>query len=267
MTKMWYFLKRDLVITLSYRLAFALGVASIVIGAARFAFMAGFLQEGNQFPAIQQYGGDLMAYLISGTLFMSLVGVSLNSFQGAIRSEQQSGTLEFLLLSDTPLILTLLYSAAWNYVWNLVSIAVVFTVLALGFGISLEARVAPMLVVLVLSTACLAGVGMISAGVIMVTKKGDPITWIVATLSGLLSGVLFPVEVLPRWLQMASVALPTTHALSALRKTLIAGSGFAEVRQELTVLAVMSCVTVPLGLLSFRIGFRKATRDGTLTEY
>ncbi len=267
MTKMWHFLKRDLVTVLSYRLAFSLGIASIVIGAVRFAYMAGFLQEGNQFPAIQQYGGDLMAYLVSGTLYMSLVGVSLNSFQSAIRNEQYSGTLEFLLLSDTPLILTLLYSAVWNYAWNLASIGVVFAVLALGFDIPLEARVAPMLVVLVLSTVCIAGIGMVSAGIIMVTKKGDPITWIVATLSGFLSGVLFPVEMLPRWLQMASVALPTTHALSALRKTLIVGSGFEEVGRELLILALMSSVTIPLGLLSFRMGFRKARRDGTLTEY
>jgi ABC-2 type transport system permease protein len=267
MAKFWHFMKRDLVTTLSYRLAFVLGIASTAIGAVRFAFMAGFLQEGNQFPAIQQYGGDLMAYLISGTLFMALVSVSLTSFQGAIRSEQQSGTLEFLLLSDTPLIQILLYSASWNYILNLTSVGIVFAVLVLGFRIPLKAQVTPLLTTLVLSTTCTAGIGMVSAGIIMVTKKGDPVAWIVGTLSGFLSGVLFPVESLPVWLQKASVALPTTYALSALRKTLIAGSGFGEVSHELTVLALMSCVTVPCGIISFLLGFRKARKDGTLTEY
>jgi ABC-2 type transport system permease protein len=247
--------------------AFFLGIATIVIGAVRFAYMAGFLEKGNTFPGIAQYGGDLMAFLITGTLYMSFVGVSLNSFPGSIRSEQQMGTLEFLLLSDTLLLLILIYSAVWNYIWALLSTGIIFAVLVVGFHVSLDINLLPVFLILALSMLCISGIGLISAGVIMVTKMGDPITWIFSTLSGFLSGVLFPVEVLPTWMQKISAGLPPTYALSALRKALIVGAGLAEVQQEIAILALMSLITIPLGMLVFQWGFNKARRAGTLVEY
>ena len=106
-----------------------------------------------------------------------------------------------------------------------------------------------------------------SAGVIIVTKVGDPITWVFTTLTGLLSGVLFPVEYLPTWLQAISLTLPTTHALHALRMTLLQGASVGQVSQPLTILFVMTLMTVPAGLLAVRLGFNRARRSGTLAHY
>lgn len=267
MAKAWQFAKRGFVTMLSYRIAFFLGIAGIVIGALRFAYMAGFLEEGNTFPGIAQDGGDLMAFLITGTLFMSFVGVSLNSFQGAIRSEQQMGTLEFLLMSDTPLSLTLLYSGLWNFIWTLLSTGIIFVVVAVGFHMQLQANLWLSLFILALSIICISGIGLIAAGIIMVTKRGEPITWSFSTLSGFLSGVIFPIAVLPGWLQKVSAILPPTYALSALRKALIIDATFADVRGDVIILALMSLLTIPLGVFVFRWGFNKARREGTLVEY
>ncbi|MFQ6102643.1 MAG: ATP-binding cassette domain-containing protein [Anaerolineae bacterium] len=79
-------------------------------------------------------------------------------------------------------------------------------------------------------------------------------------------GVLFPVEMLPHYLQAVSSILPTTHALKALRLTLIRGASLAEVAPELTFLVITSCLTIPLGLLVFHLGFNKARRRGSLGE-
>ncbi len=267
MYKAWQFVKRGLLIQLSYRTAFALGIASLFIGALQFAYMALFLKEGNAFPAIARYGGDILAFLITGTLFMSFVSVSLNSFQNAIRSEQQMGTLEFLLLSDTSLSLILLYSGLWNFVWTLLHASIIFAIVVLGFGVPLQANMGAVLLTLGLAITCLSGIGLISAGIIMVTKVGDPITWAFSTLSSFLSGVIFPVEILPDWLQKISAILPPTYALSALRRSLLVGANLSDMQQELLVLALVALVTTPLGLLTFRWGFNRARRDGTLVSY
>jgi ABC-2 type transport system permease protein len=120
---------------------------------------------------------------------------------------------------------------------------------------------------LALSIICISGIGLIAAGIIMVTKRGEPITWTFSTLSGFLSGVIFPISVLPGWLQKVSAILPPTYALSALRKALIIDATFNDVRGDVTILALMSSITIPLGIFVFRWGFNKARRDGTLVEY
>jgi ABC-2 type transport system permease protein len=113
----------------------------------------------------------------------------------------------------------------------------------------------------------LSGIGLMSAGVIMVTKVGDPITWIFTTLTGLLSGVLFPIQYLPSYLQVISYILPTTYALHALRMTLIQNATFAQILPQILVLILTAMITLPLGFYMFRWGFDKTRKTGTLAEY
>ena len=87
------------------------------------------------------------------------------------------------------------------------------------------------------------------------------------TLTGLLSGVLLPVEMLPNYLQTVSFILPTTHALKALRLTLTRGASLVKVTLELTFLVITTCLIIPLGLLAFNLGFTKARKVGSLAEY
>ncbi|HOP08556.1 MAG TPA: ABC transporter permease [candidate division Zixibacteria bacterium] len=267
MYKIFLFLKRMIVTMFSYKTALALGVVGGFVGLLQFSFMGQFLEDGNTFPALQQYGGNLLAYLIIGSAFTSFVGVSLNSFQGTIRSEQQMGTLEYLLLSNTRLELVLIYAGLVSFLQAVVNVTLLLLIVIFVFGIPMDVNLAAAALVIVLTITSLSGIGLMSAGVIIVTKVGDPITWAFTTLTGLLSGVLFPVEYLPPWLQTVSWMLPTTHALHALRLTLIQSASTAEISQQLGLLLIMSLVTLPAGFLAVRLGFDRARKAGTLAHY
>jgi ABC-2 type transport system permease protein len=265
--KGWLFIRRGYLTMLSYRTALVLALFTGLVSLLQFGFMAGFLAEGNTFPALDEYGGSLLGFLIIGSDFTGFVGVSLNSFQGAISSEQQMGTLEHLLMSDTPLGHILLYSALWSFLNTLVNSAVLFLFVSLIFNLSLKVNLLATAVVLLLTILSMSGIGLISAGIIMITKRGDPVGWVFTTLTGLLSGVLFPVSVLPPYLQVVSALLPTTHALRALRLTLLNGVVLNDIWPELIFLTVTCCLTIPLGLLAFRVGFDKARKTGSLGQY
>lgn len=265
--KAWLFMKRGLLSTLSYRTALVLAIFSGFLSIVQFGMMARFVSQGNSFPLIEQYGGDLLAYLIIGSTFTSFVGVALNSFQEAIRSEQQMGTLEHLLMTDLSLASIVLYSALWNFLNALLNTGILFLVTVALFNVSLSINLVLTLFTLLLTVFSLSGIGMISAGIILVTKQGDPVGWTFTTLTGLLAGVLFPVEMLPDWLQAVSSVLPTTHALRALRLTLIHHAGWHDVQSEFLFLVATLTLTFPCGLLAFKIGLNRARRSGSLAEY
>lgn len=267
MYKIYLFLKRFLVTFVSYKTGLALGILGGFVGLLQFSFMGQFLSDGNSFPAIARYGGNVLAYLIIGSAFQGFVGVSLSSFQSTIRSEQQMGTLEYLLLSNTRLELILIYAGVMQFVQTILNVGILLAVVIFVFDVPLGVNIPAASVTIVLMISALAGIGLMSAGVIIVTKVGDPITWAFTALTGLLSGVLFPVEYLPGYLQKVSYLLPTTHALHALRMSLINQAPLADIMPEIKMLTIMSLITVPLGLLIVRLGFNQARKVGSLAQY
>lgn len=264
MYRLWMFIKRGLVTMLSYRTAFVLGLVNTFLGVAAFYYMAQLVGTTDM---LEQYGGDYLSFLIVGVIFQSFTGMALNTFNASIRGEQNMGTLEYLLMSKTPLSSVLFYSAAWSFMSTALSAVVMLVLASTVFGVKINANGPVLVAVIVLTVIGMAGLGMMSAGIIMVTKQGDPVTWLVGAASGLLSGIYFPIDLLPKWLRTVSLALPTTHALSALRQALLTGAAFSSMQQPLLVLAGFCLVTVPLGLLTFKWGFNRARRDGTLAFY
>ncbi len=130
-----------------------------------------------------------------------------------------------------------------------------------------RANVGVALLALLLSLLAFSGLGIISASIILVTKRGDPVTFLLASLSTLLGGVYYPVAVLPAWLQALAALRPLTHALRALRLALLEGAGLAEVAPNLAMLALFALVVLPGGVWAFRWALRRARSDGTLTQY
>jgi ABC-2 type transport system permease protein len=211
MTKPTAFIYRGIITMFSYRTAMVLQILSMFISTASFYFLAklvGF-QENN--PYLAQYGGNYMVFLIIGIIFQSFVSVSQSSFSQTIRNEQYMGTLESLLLSRTPLYQILTYSSLWTFIFTVINTGVILAIAVVVFKVELNINLLASTIILLLSIVSLAGIGMISAGVIMVTKQGDPISWFISIISAFLSGVYYPIEVLPKFLKGLALILPNTN--------------------------------------------------------
>ncbi|MDP8940295.1 MAG: ABC transporter permease [Actinomycetota bacterium] len=93
---------------------------------------------------------------------------------------------------------------------------------------------------------------------------GQQVSYIVSSLLLLVSGVYYPVEVLPDWMKAIATVSPVTYALNGARDALLDGAGLAQLWTSIAPLLVMGLVFVPLGLLIFRAGERYAKRTGKL---
>jgi ABC-2 type transport system permease protein len=80
----------------------------------------------------------------------------------------------------------------------------------------------------------------------------------------LISGVYYPVDVLPAPLQLLGRASPLTYALSGIRESLLHGRGVRDQLATVALLLGMGAVLVPIGLLVFAWAERRAKRLGLL---
>lgn len=111
------------------------------------------------------------------------------------------------------------------------------------------------------------GLGIISAALLIIFKRGNPLRDIIFFSSAFFGGVYFPIEVLPKLLQKVSYILPVTHALKAIRGVLINNHSINFIYKEMVILTIFAIIIFPLSLYIFKKAFRQAKIDGSLTHY
>lgn len=262
---LYLYLRREFLELVTYKLSLMLGVVSAVVGIVQFAFLAVFLQQGNSFPSLQNYGGSVMAFLVSGALFTGFMSSSLSSFSQLISSEQRTGTLEAVLTTPFSIGRVIAYAAVSSFIQLVIGTFLMIAFFGIAFSIPFNVNPWQLILVMILGYFTLVGLGLAGGGVLLVTKKGDPVTWLLTTFTTLFSGVLYPVEILPQWLQSISWYVPTTRILSSLRGAL---TGYTSMFMlDVVYLIVASIVSMSIGLLVFRWGLNRAIWDGSATSY
>ncbi len=263
---LWAFLRRDYLTQISYRTAFLLSFVSIFFRAFTFFFISEFVGDIAD-PTLAQYGVDYFSFVIIGLAFNLYFGLGLNAFAGALREAQTTGTLEAMMMTPTPVSALIVGSAVWSYTFTTFR---VFIYLGLGLLLGLDlsrANIPLALFGLLISIIAFASIGIIAASIIMVIKRGDPVTVIIASVSSLVGGVYYPIEVLPEWLQTISYLVPITYALRVMRYSLLVGSSAADIATDLAILLGFCLVLFPLSLFIFRRAVDIARRDGSLAQY
>ncbi len=260
------FLRRDLREALTYKFSFISSLTGILLSSATFYFVAKLVPRGT--PSLGPFGGDYFSFAVVGVAFAGLLGMFQEGLAAVVRSAQLSGTLEALLVTPVPVPVILFGSSLYSLLFQVVRTALHLGVALAFFGLALgRVNAAGVLAVGVLTVLCFLSVGVLSASFILVYKTGNPFSWIMGTVSGLLGGVVFPVALLPPWIRWISSLLPVTYALDGMRKSLLASASFAEVLPDVAALAAFGAVLLPASLVAFRLAVRKAKKDGTLAHY
>jgi ABC-2 type transport system permease protein len=196
------------------------------------------------------------------------MGLSLSNFAESIREGQVMGTLEMMLLSPTRLSAILISSSLWAYIQTFFRVIVYLVLGVLVFGANLHnSNYAAALLILVLSILSFSGIGILSAAMVLLVKKGDPVAWLLGSVSSLLAGVYYPISVLPAWLEPISKILPLTYALNSIRLAMLQGTPLADLRNDIFVLLGFVVVLTPLSFIVFRAALRRAKKDGSLIQY
>lgn len=267
MSLAWEFLKRDALIAVSYRTAFVTQLAGNVVILAMFYFI-GKLFEGAEIGALAPYGGNYAAFLLIGIALTDSLGVSVSTFAAQIREGQMTGALEATLMSPVRLWRILIYSSLWSYCLSGFRFLLYLALGLLFFRVDLEqADLATGLLVFVLTVLSFAGLGMVWASIVMLVKRGESIMNLIGGAFLLLSGVMFPVSVLPDWLQALSSLIPLTYGLEGMRLALLQGHGVGETLHAILVLAGFSVVLVALGIAAFNASVWMVKERGSLTQF
>jgi len=257
--KLYYFIKRDATSFSTYKTNILLSILSALFGALSYAFLG----ANASMPIVEQdLGMPFETYLIIGLAFNTYLSQSLTLVQRTINP----WTLEEVLVSPTGISTFILGSSLWGFIWSTVVIAIYLSVGVFAFGIVLSINIIGTLIVIALGIGTFIGFSMIGAGVLILTKQGDPVTTLITIATNLFGNVLFPIQVMPLPLQIISFFVPQYYFFTSIRP-MLTGLPIQTVLPELLILTIMCAVILPLGYLAYSWCLKTARKKGTLSWF
>jgi ABC-2 type transport system permease protein len=194
---------------------------------------------------------NAVSFFVPSILAMALMQLGVFA---SIPLVQQREKLILKRLNATPL-------PRWAFVGSNVAvrlvIAAVQTALILGIGVvvlGVELQGNPLLIgaFVLLGALTFTSIGYVIASFARTEEAANGITSVVQFPLMFLSGIFFPLEVLPSYLKTVATFMPLTYLGDALRQTMVGGTPFVPLSVDFAVLAGWLLVTLAISARFFR---------------
>jgi ABC-2 type transport system permease protein len=210
----------------------------------------------------------LILYLLIGTSVWSYLSVTFDGVTDIINMERWEGTIEYTFMAPISRFTHLLGSCWYALVHGLLFTFIQLIVVGAFFHLDLShANYLTAVFMLLVGSISFIGFG-IGAAVLplLYTEKGMQMSFIVRAILLLISGVYYPIEVLPAWMQPLARISPATYVLDGLRAGLLYNKPIwsPEIWNNTWPLIISAILSVPLGIYIFGIAERYAKRTGRL---
>ena len=240
---------------------------SWLLYSAATALSIGFLAVGMESVSGVKVPTDkILVYLITGTLLWRYLSELFWETSNVISWERWEGTIEYTFMAPISRFVHLIGMSSFAVLYAGVRLVLLTLVCALFFHIDLSrANLPGACLVLGVSTFSLVGLGLMAASLPLVyTEKGTQMTEVIEAILLMVSGIYYPVEVLPVWLRFFSQFSPITYTLKGMRAAMLQGASVTELWPTIAPLIVTAIVLIPVGMMVFGYAENYCKRVGKL---
>jgi ABC-2 type transport system permease protein len=229
----------------------------------------GFLASGLGTLGVQGGTFDLhkaQLYLLVGALLWGYLSLVFMEAAYAISWERWEGTIEYTFMAPIRRVTHLFGICLFAIGYGLARTFIVLLIAAAMFSLDFShADIPAALAVLAASTVPLIGLSILTSVLPLLSpQKGEQMSVAVQGFLLLVSGVYYPLSVLPLPMQIAGAASPLTYALEGIRSSLLDGAGVQAQLPTIAILLGMGGVMIPASLWVFSWAENRAKRLGLL---
>jgi ABC-2 type transport system permease protein len=191
-------------------------------------------------------------FIAPGIMAMTVMMSVMTGLPVAISQEKEIGTMDGMMVAPVNRLSILLGKTMAQTGRGLIQ-GVIILALAIGiFGVAIQGSILLVFALLLLGVFSFVGLGIV---ITSFTKDQETAQMLMMTLMFpmmFLSGVYFPIQQMPWYMQDVAKFLPLTYASDALRKVMVLGAGIPQITSELVLLIVFGVVMIAIALPVFR---------------
>jgi ABC-2 type transport system permease protein len=221
---------------------------------------------------MEQLGGEgvdgryLVLYLVVGTLVWRFLSIIFYWITDVISLERWEGTIEYTLMAPIHRLTHMAGQTLFAVVYSLLFTGIILAVTVLLFKIDLsDANLFGATLVLLSGSLSFIGVGIVGSILpLLFPERGSQMTHVIIAMLLLVSGVYYPIDVLPDLLQKVAIFSPATYVLHGVRIGLLEGASLPSLWPDIWPALLIGLIAIPIGLQIFKMAERYAKRVGKL---
>jgi ABC-2 type transport system permease protein len=189
-------------------------------------------------------------FVAPGIMAMTVMMSVMTGLPGAISQEKEVGTMDGMMVAPINRLSIILGKTLAQTARGLLQGVILMALAITLFGVTIQGDIFLVFGLLLLGVFSFVGLGIVLTSI---TSDQQTATMLMTTLMFpmmFLSGVFFPIQQMPWYMQDISKVLPLTYATDALRRVMVLGAGIPDISTELMILIafgiVMTAIAVPV---------------------
>ena len=191
-------------------------------------------------------------FVAPGIMAMVVMMSLMTGLPHAISYEKDMGTLDGMLAAPTSRWAIILGKVMAQSTMGLIQGFIILLLSVLLFGVSIQGSILLVVLLIILTVFSFVGLGIL---ITSFADKEETATMVMMTLMFpmmFLSGVFFPIQQMPSFMQSVASFLPLTYAADAMRKVMVLGAGTQAILTDVVVLAVFGSVLLAIAVPMFK---------------
>jgi ABC-2 type transport system permease protein len=189
-------------------------------------------------------------FIAPGMMMMTVMMSVMTGLPGAITMERELGTLDGVMVAPINRLSIILGKTLAQMARGLLQGVIIMLLAVTLFGVTIQGSILLVFGLLLLGVYSFVGLGITLTSI---AKDQETATMIMTTVMFpmmFLSGIFFPIKMMPGFMQTISSFLPLTYASDAMRKVMVLGADVTQISTDLLILvvfgAIMLAIAVPL---------------------
>ena len=191
-------------------------------------------------------------FIAPGIMAMTVMMSVMTGLPAAISHERELGTLDGMMVAPINRLSVILGKTLAQMARGILQGVLILVLAMVLFGVTVHGSVVLVFALLLLGVFSFVGLGVVltsfakdqETAVMMMTTIMFPMMF--------LSGVFFPIEQMPWFMQGIAKFLPLTYVADSLRKVMVLGASIPEITSELSILIVFGLVMIAIAVPVFK---------------
>jgi ABC-2 type transport system permease protein len=191
-------------------------------------------------------------FVAPGIMAMVVMMSLMTGLPHAISYEKDMGTLDGMLVAPTSRWSIIFGKVMAQTTRGLIQGIIILIMAILLFGVVVQGSILLVFFLILLTVFSFVGLGIL---ITSFSEREETATMVMMTLMFpmmFLSGVFFPIQQMPWYMQDLSNILPLTYASNAMRKVMVLGADVGAISSEIIILAIFGIVLLAIAVPLFK---------------